>query len=454
MNQSNKEFSPVGNRSKRVKWIATISLIPIVLFVLFLCFIGYREVVAYRELTDKLDTMRQADEPIDDTSMAKHFEKTTHKEGTAAWSEAFRLSRSANAISNGLPLVGDREMPSDLRPGAEWPDEPRVADYLKEIQPLLKTIHAADAFPKPVWMPIEFNGLSTTLEVYQETRMLARNLELDASHALFHKNGERALQDIRSLQSVAKAFDIDCCLVTRLITIAIQGMHKGIINRSLAMDCWTEDQLADLSAQVRQPYDVALAWRTSMVGERAMVFQAINDSRGISDAAGDNNPVYRLPILPSGKLSLLRAYDAALAITSANTNELVGRAAVAEKEVMGIASSHYLVGLFFPAISACAEAFDRDEVFRRLTVTSLAVKRFQLKNKRFPKSLPELIEVGLTDRDWTTTEGKALGYEVENDMAYVWMYRAGDKKKSIPPSRPIITPEEPSHSTWNVVSIR
>ena len=162
--------------------------------------------MAYRELNDKLQAIRQTDEPIDDASMAAHFEKSTHKEGTAAWSEALLLARSANAIANGLPIVGDGSLPRDFRPGVEWPDEPRVAEFLKEIRPLLKKIDDADDFPKPVSMPIDFNGFSTTLEAYQQVRSLARILNLDANHALFHNESERALRDIRSIQAVAKFF--------------------------------------------------------------------------------------------------------------------------------------------------------------------------------------------------------------------------------------------------------
>jgi len=452
--QSNSEFKPAERRSKRVNWIATICLIPVLLFALFICLIGYLEARANRELNDKLEAIRQADEPIDDASMAVHFEKTTHKEGTAAWSEALMLAWSANAISNRLPVVGDASFPRDFRPGADWPEEPRVAEFLREIRPLFKKIDAADAFPKPVWTPVDFNGLSTTLEVYHATRLLARILELDASHALFHKESERALKDIRSLQSVAKAFDVELALVTKWITIAIQGMHKGSIHRSLVMEVWNDEQLAELMDQVRQPYDVAKAWKSSIVGERAMTNAAVNDSISLAGVMSDySNPIYRLPILPSGKLALLRSYDAALDMSSANTSELADRASVAEKKLMGLASTHYLVGLFSPALAGYAEAFDRDEVFRRLTMTSLAVKRFQLKNNRFPKNLPELTDIGLSERDWTTTRSQAFGYEVEDEIAYVWTYGTQDKK-TIPTSRPILMPEMTSDFLWNVVSIR
>jgi hypothetical protein len=456
---STNQAASAGHRSKRVKWIATICLIPMVLFGLFLCYLGYREAMAYRELNDKLESIRQAGEPIDDASMAVHYERTTHKEGTAAWTEALELVRSANPIAGNpiagkLPVVGEGSLPHDFRPGVEWPDEPRVAEFLREVRPLINKIYVADAFPKPVWMPIEFDGYFTSQEVLQSTRSLARILELDMSHALFHKEGERALRGIRSLQSVANAFDSEISLVTKMITTAIQSMHKDSINRSLAMDVWNDEQLAELSEQARQPYDVPKAWKSSFVGERALAYTAVRDSRSLARSIGDyNNPLYLLPILPSGKLAFLRAYDVALDASSASTSELVSRATVAEKKLVGRASADFLVGLLFPALSSYAEAFDRDEVFRRLTVTSLAVKRFQLLNKQFPKNLPELADIGLMDRDWTTTNRDVFGYEVENEIAYVWTYGTTDKK-TIPRSRPILPPDLNPGTLWNVVTIR
>ena len=463
MMPSKSNFTPVdsisqpasaGHRSKRVKWIATICLIPMVLFGLFLCYLAYRETMAYRELNDKLVAIRQAGEPIDDESMAKHYEKTTHKEGTEAWTEALELVRSTNAIAGRLPVVGEGNLPRDFGPGVEWPDEPRVAEFLREVRPLLNKIYIADAFPKPVWMPIAFDGYFTSQEVLQSTRSLARILELDTSHALFHKEGERALKDIRSLQSVARAFDSEISMVTKMITTAIQSMHKDSINRSLAMAVWNDEQLAELSEQARQPYDVPKAWKSSFVGERALALTAVRDSRSLARSIGDyNNPLYRLPILPSGKLSFLRAFDAALDVSSASTSELVGRAKVAEQTLLQRTSVDFLTGPFFPAVVSFAEMFDRDEVFRRLTVTSLGVKRFQLLNKRFPKNLPELANLGLMDRDWTTTNRDVFGYEVENEIAYVWTYGTADKK-TIPRSRPILTPDMDPGSLWNVVTIR
>ena len=320
MAQSNSETtksSPTGRTylgrttlKRRLKWIGLVSLIPIVLLIAIVGFIGYRETIASGELKAKLEELRQAGEPIDDESMATYFEKISNKEGTAAWTEILTLSRAAISFSDKLPVVGVRNLPTDLRPGSEWPDEPRVAEFLQEVRPVIQRIFKADEFPQPVWMPIQFNGFRTLLPEIQESRTVARILYLDAIHALYHSDDDRALQDIHALRSVAQAFDWDAFIVAKLVSIAIHGMHRELINRSLSMDVWNHEQLTTLSNQVIHPYDASKAWRASLGGERGMYYPVLNDIRHFRGIEGfDSNPLLALPVMPSTKLTILRAYE-------------------------------------------------------------------------------------------------------------------------------------------------
>ena len=106
-----------------------------------------------------------------------------------------------------------------------------------------------------------------------------------------------------------------------------------------------------------------------------------------------------------------------------------------------------------PAISAYAEAFDRDEIGRRLTYTAIAIKRFQLKNQRWPKSVSELSGIGLVATDWTTSDGQAFGYEVGDGQAYLWSYGISDKK-IVPKKRPRSEPDAVNEVFPHLVSIR
>lgn len=472
MTQSNSESrsasettksSPTGRTTlkRRLKWIGLVSLIPIVFLIAIVGFIGYRETIASGELKAKLEELRQAGEPIDDESMATYFEKISNKEGTTAWTEILTLSRAAISFSDKLPVVGVRNLPTDLRPGSEWPDEPRVAEFLQEVRPVIQRIFKADEFPQPVWMPIQFNGFRTLLPEIQESRTVARILYLDAIHALYHSDDDRALQDIHALRSVAQAFDWDAFIVAKLVSIAIHGMHRDIINRSLSMDVWNHEQLTTLSNQVIHPYDASKAWRASLGGERGMYYPVLNDIRHFRGIEGfDSNPFFALPVMPSTKLTILRAYEEWQHCADAGDVGLVEQAKAAQARFFTngqLSQAGTFLGFMMPGITSYAEGFDNNETNRRLTYASLAVKRYQMKNKRWPKGLSELADVGLVANDWSTLNGQSFGYEVMEDMAYVWTYGTNGSplgKKVVPSERPKPYAEAPENALANLVSIR
>jgi len=441
-----------------LKWIGLVSLIPIIFLFGVVCFIGYRETIASSELKAKLAEMREAGEPFDDESMAGFFEKTSHKEGTAAWQEILALTQAANSLSSRLPIVGDRELPSDLRPSSEWPDQPRVAEFLQEVRPLIQRIYKADEFPKPVWMPIHFNGFGTLLEEVQESRSIARILYLDAFHALYHKEGDRVLKDIHALRSVAQAFDWDICFVSKMVSMHIRGMHLDAINRSLNMNVWNDEQLTELSNHVNQPYEASKAWKATLAGELGMAYPILNDIRQLRSVEDfESNPLLALPVMPSTKLTVIRAYEDLQHCADAVDARIAEQAKSAEARFFGrnrtISQPNLFIGMFMPAVSAYAEMFDRFETNRRLTYTSLAVKRYQLKNKRWPKSLSELADVGLVSNDWSTTDRQSFGYEPKDEMAYVWSYGNLDKKR-VPSERPKPDTADAQGTLEHLVSIR
>ena len=446
--------------NRRMKWIGLLSLLPILALFVFIVFICYRESIASSELKQKLDKMRLAGEPFDNDSMARFYEKITHKEGTKAWTEVLELSRASSAIqiaSMDLPIVGVGKFPFDLTPGGNWPDEPHVAEYLREVRPVIQRIQKADEFPKPVWMPIHFDGFSTLLGPIDYSRTTVRILELDAIYALYHKEGDRALSDIVAMRSVADAFDWRICLITNFVSVALNGMQWSTINRSLSMNVWSEEHLTALSAQVNQPYEVTNAWRSALSGERGMAYPSLVDFSVFDSQMYRNNILYKLPILPSTRLSILSAYDELQHCAEIGENRLASRVDKVTTETVlanGLVSQKnlYLASLL-PSSTVAAQAYDNQEVYRRLTYTSLAIKRFQIRNKRWPEKLSELSDVGLLHKDWTTTEKQPFGFEVESECAYVWSYEAG-KEKNVLATRPIADPESEEKMLSFVVTIR
>lgn len=456
---NNKSASKGGTTMlrRRLKWIGLVSLIPAGILILFVGIIGYRETIASGELKAKIDELRRGGQPFDNDSMAKSFEKNAHKEGTAAWIEILTLTQAANAISDNLPLVGTGALPSDLSSVSNWHDEARVAEFLHEVRPLIQRIAKADAFPKPVWMPIRFNGIGTLLEEAQLSRSIGRILELDAIHALYQKDGNRAFQAIHSLGTVAEAFDWDFCMVTTLVSLARRSTHRNAIDRSLDMEVWNEEQLDALSNQVNQSYEFAKTWKAALAGERGFAYSTLDNPRMLQDVHNiPNNPLLRLPVTPSTRLTVLQAYEDFERCADAGDAEITARARVTEARFFknrSLSLSSSFLSLMFPAISSYAEAFDRDEMGRRLTYTAIAVKRFQMKTQRWPTSLSELSGVGLVATHWTTSDGQTFGYEIADGKAYLWSFGFSDNK-IVPKKRPHPEPDARDGSLPHLVTIR
>ncbi|HRX80463.1 MAG TPA: hypothetical protein P5307_15445, partial [Pirellulaceae bacterium] len=77
---------------------------------------------------------------------------------------------------------------------------------------------------------------------------------------------------------------------------------------------------------------------------------------------------------------------------------------------------------YFPAIVGVARSFENAEYQRRLTLTALAIKKFQVAHQTWPGRLDELTAVGLSADEWSIPGLGQFGYEIDDDSARVFMY--------------------------------
>ena len=329
-----------------------------------------------------------------------------------------------NAMTE-LPIVGNGEPLRMLEAGAKWQNDALVDDFLKQAQPLFDLIYDAAKYPTPVWQPMEFRGIGTLLPELQESRQIQRLLQLDFEHAIVHSDTERALRDLRAMQSTADAFDWDMFMVGELVNIALHGLHYGSIQRSLYADVWNDAELEQLMAQVRQPLPLEKRWNNSIETEKAMSLSEVSNSRSM--------PEVELAQSAESKLALLRKYAEVQSLANEPLGQLTRGAAELEREWEQRGSqvgADILAKLFLPPVVASyAEAFERSERSRRLVLTSLAVKRFHLANDRWPEQLPELSQVGLSPEDWTLPGIGPLGYAIEPDGKTACVWAVGEKDK-------------------------
>ena len=458
---------PHANREEqrppiRRRWLVLVVSLPLAVVAIAVAVLALGEYRCARAVTAEIKRLRAAGEPVDDETMARWFLAHTSQEGTAAWREilvAVEQVSSGEAV-NALPYVGNIRLPENLVPGSDWPDEPRVAEFLHGVRPLIAQIEQAAKYPAPVWQPIVFDSFATLLPEVQTSRAVIRLLQLEVEHAVYHQDAERVLRGLAAMQAAAAAFDWDLCLVADLVGIALRGIHRDAIRRSLADITWEPAQWDQLFAQVARPRDVATRWHRSMAGERAMALAMLRGRRGLrEEMLRGQHPSWDGPsalwLIPSGTLRYLDRMATIQQIGAEGVLGMADRVREFERDMPQTAMnpSDVLAALLVPAVSAAAAAHERDELNRRLTRTALGIKRYQSAQGHWPAKLSDLATVGLEAADWTALQAGPFGYRIEADGAVIWAYDLTDRQ-----SPPRVRSEPEKHDAasqlWYVVRIR
>ena len=448
----------------RRRWLLRLVLLPVALGAVAIAILGVSEYRSARAVDAELARLRAAGEPLDDETLSRWFEANTSQAGTAAWSEILvtvEHIESGEAFSS-FPIVGLGKLPEDLVPGGPWPDEPRIAEFLQDVRPLIAQIEQAAQYPTPVWQPIAFDSFSTLLPQIQRSRGVVRLLHLEVEHALYHGDTERAMRGLAAMQATSAAFDWDLCLITDLVAIALRSIHRNAIRRSLDGTAWEPAQLDELLAQLAVPRDVATRWQRSLAGERAMAMGLLRGKRERRDALlqshGAGPAVWFL--FPSDTLAYLERMAAIQQVGAEGVLGLGTRAKQLEDQFDQLQQGFIgglVTKLLLPAVSAVAHANERDELDRRLTRTAVAIRRFHASEGRWPAKLSDLAAVGLQPSDWTALQAGPLGYQVQADGAVVWAYdhlplqASPGRIRSEPPGKDELAANS---SIWYVAHIR
>jgi hypothetical protein len=448
-----------SNRGCR-RWLLIVIALPILLGAIAVAVLAWTEYRNRREFVAEIERLRAAGQPVDNETLASWFWQNTSQEGTAAWREILvqveQITTSNSAI-HGLPIIGHGELPDDLAPGDDWPDEPRIAAFLEEAQPLIAKIEDAARYPTPVWQPIAFDGFGTLLSEVQASRGIIRVVQLEFLHALYHEDTQRITRSLGAMPATAASFDWDVCLVSDLVGIALRGVHRNSIRRSLSHTAWQPADLDGLLDQVAQPRDFVTRWQRTTAGERAMALAVLRGDRqrlehlGVATGRpGDSLPAWML--MSSFTRRYLQTMEAVQQLGDQGIEGLVERADEFERREFPSERFRFddiLSHLLLPSVRSWAAAQERDEHDRRLTRTAVGLKRFHMVEGRWPEKLDDLATMGLNTRDWTALQAGPFGYRIEDDQAVLWGY------ESARTDRPARIPDEPpdGDASWQVVRI-
>ncbi len=407
--------SPKVNGRSRLTWLTYLSILPIAIGLIAMANYLIEQRVAARQLAEY-----HLQKPANDAWMEKKFRESTHTDGTAAWSRIILLCSGPKGWDESqLPVFGEGTLPIPLRPGAEWEEHEQVEKYLAEMQPAIDLIYDSIDVEKPVWQPIQFNGVATPLPHLQTSRSISRLLHLEAADAIYDGDSSRAMAAIRGLDATAQVFDWNLFLVGEMIQSALRWNHYHVIEQSLAAELWSSDQLLELAAMIETPMNINRRWREIIISEQMFMTSHINGAWPATGLLLDSND----------RLLLQRDYDAIVELGNVPLGQLSTAASGWERSTLSPSrefkgrrvsyAMNVVRGSIYPAIHGAAKMLEHSEYHRRMVLTAVAVKRFELMHQRWPTDLGELSDVGLSQEVWNIPGVGQIQLEVKDDKAVV-----------------------------------
>lgn len=396
----------------------------------------WRQQVNQQHLQQAIAEMVSQDEPIGNRSLTAVFDRRTKPDASQQWMDVFRAVAEVDSRFSMLLIKRVDESERLVPPGQQWNAAPLVERYVRESEPIVRRVEQLIAAPTPVWQPLVIGGWGVWPPGLQDARGVLLLLRHRFRHAFHQGDHDEAMRTIRLMAQLPEAFDwrVDGAF----LYFDLQDQHRETIRESMAHDFWTAEQLRQLDSLLDRHDDFDARWRQSLASDRAMLLAETQPDYG-SDRLWIHS--FDASMLPHGipaqvRLSLVRQIERLQAATGAGTEQHVREAAEIQERfsdrpdfATGIAGIP--LGDTRPVTDVLnldrwvgrARLYARQAMQRRVTRLAVAIKRFQLQEKRWPRRLKELAAVGLSPADWHAVERRVpFGYEVgeEGAEAVVW----------------------------------
>ncbi len=417
---------------RRILWIAIVSFGVLFTGMMAIGQYAVRELVAKPRLENYIRTNEIGGKWIE-----QHLKQTTHTEGTVAWNKILLMCRLgvqekwksfAPLLNKGVNSEGQTEQVE-----LDWPKErerlERELDaFLDEMQPLVELVHESSQVAMPVWQPIGLYGGGVDFRFMYDAQTISQLLSLEVYQAMKDSDSERGLAGIRSLKAVVDTCDWELGWTCRSIHFNLRSYLHGAVRKSLSTELWNSNQLGQINLLFNQPVDPVHVWRIVFAAERNQIPLIIEQftPRTMQDLLTYEEQLefYKQydSIVSSGEAMLGKTERPASNPQAGDHPQIIGSVAIQET-----------LANVLPYVASCAITIEEAENQRRLTVSAVAIKRFQLEQQRWPQSLEELAQVGLSIDDWTIPGLGNLGYEETPEGVTVFKFSAWQRRKLLEP---------------------
>ena len=292
----------------------------------------------------------------------------------------------------------------------DWQKEPEAhlgeagfVEYFERNEPAMKLFRAAAELPA-CRFDRNFAQPSVNMILPELTKMRAgaRLLAADARTRISRGDLAGAAGDIGALRSMARHMRSDPILISLMVSMAIDGLADGAVERWLASDgLKSTEQLSTLrpALAVSLRHDLLRSFRMEEATGLAAFADLSTGSIGLQVLASGDDHVLRSfnreaqgawrVFFLRGELDSYRWHmnrvQSLVAYPYHESRERWGEFEKAGREPAGI-----LTSLLLPALTSIAERSARSEARTRLAELGVAVERFRLQHGRHPAKLAEL----------------------------------------------------------------
>ncbi len=365
-------------------------------------------------------------EPIGNATLTQVFDSRTTRTTTDQWAG---IVASSSALVGKFEGLSEPSLGELVPPGNPWTGETLANQISQEAQVVLDQFRSLSVDDKPTWQPLLFDSVMTLLPELQDSRNVRTILSNEFRVAYHAGEHQRAVDALQMMLKLENAFDWQFCLVEASVRITRRQQRYELIRDSLGEDFWREQDLNQLLVQLRGTENLDQRWHRLLAGERAMILSALRIAEsGNLESAGMINNVNFTPfgIAPTHQAVILRVMQKMQSSAGIGTGQHVRDAQDyqwyprywdTEMNQFSVTSMPLAFGdevgeYYLPAIQAASDAFARSDENRRMTITAVGIKLFEVIENQWPSSLAELSRVGIANHETMVdvAYGNPFGY--------------------------------------------
>lgn len=284
-------------------------------------------------------------------------------------------------------------------------------------------------------------------KIFVQERKAAQLLAAATVAALHETNYNEALEDLLALARMARMETNENTLVAQMVRVAISGLASSATWEALQSDGLTDAQWRQLQAEWGK-VDLLKAIEQGFVGERLLCFNHMEMLRkGDTNAVNWNGGkirwhdrfetmIWRATVAQQDELFYLKTLEryidhcrsVSTGTPAVEVNKFFEEDIAKLNQLLSQPMTRFkypFSTIAIPNFARASRTAFRNEVHRRLAVTAIGIKRYQLRHRKLPNSLQELVpefcpDVLLDPMDW-----KPLRYRVNADGTFT-LYSVGD----------------------------